>query len=262
MYLRESFFMSRPGITYQDVANAAHQLSAQDINPTIEAIRKITGTGSNGTLALHLRKWKEIQSGTLKIASKENLPGELVSLLKGLWDRVITQSEERVVSIEESYQQELTELKQELEKYKANNQRWQKLFTQWQQEQTQLSNEKLTLEQAVERAHKENVSLQARLDTLLQQLQEKSERIDELHQLHKQAQENLEHYRESAREQRLIDQQQHEQQRQFLQTEIKTLKEQSSLQRDKMSALQATTSSTYSCSFYFRKKLREKASAA
>lgn len=54
------------------------------------------------------------------------------------------------------------------------------------------------------------------------QLQDKQERIDELHRLHAQVQINFEHYRESAREQRLIEQQQYEQQKQELQVENKT----------------------------------------
>jgi chromosome segregation ATPase len=118
-----------------------------------------------------------------------------------------------------------------------NNQRWQKMFNQWQQEKTTLANEKLTLEQALEFAHKENQSLHGKYDGLLQQLQEKQERIEELHRLHQQTQANLEHYRESAREQRLLDQQQFEQQKQQFQFEIKNLNEQAVMQRDKITEL-------------------------
>ncbi len=230
--------MARPGVTYQDVVNAANELKGQNKNVTIENVRAILGTGSIGTINNHLRKWKTIQDSSHKIAAKENLPEELISLLKGLWEGVVTQSTERFIPIEEALQQEILDLKTELEKYKTNNQRWQQLFNQWQQEKTKLVNDKLTLEQALEFKQKENDALTIKQDHLLQQLQEKQARIDELHRLHKQSQDNLEHYRESAREQRLQDQQQHEQQKQQLQFEIKTLTGQLVMQREKTLSFQ------------------------
>lgn len=230
--------MARPGVTYQDIASAANELKGQGKSVTIENVRSILGTGSIGTINNHLRKWKDAQNSTHKIASKENLPEALVSLMKGLWESLISQSIEQFVPIEANYNQEISELKQELDKYKNNNQRWQKLFNQWQQEKTQFTNEVLTLNQAIAFSHKENNALHAKYDALLQQLQEKQERIDELHRLHKQTQDNLEHYRESAREQRLLDQQQFEQQKQALQIEIKNTTEQLVLHQNKASQLQ------------------------
>lgn len=111
------------------------------------------------------------------------------------------------------------------------------MLNQWQQEKTALANEKLTLEQVLEFSHKENQTLHGKYDGLLQQLQEKQERIEELHRLHQQTQANLEHYRESAREQRLLDQQQFEQEKQQLQLEIKSLKEQLVMQQHKCTEL-------------------------
>jgi hypothetical protein len=223
--------MARPGVTYQDIANAACELKGQSRNVTIESVRSVLGTGSIGTINQHLRKWKEAQHGVQKIASKENLPENLIALVKGLWEGVVSESAEQFLPTEEAYKQEILELKNEFEKYKSNNQRWQKLFNQWQQEKLSLANEKLTLEQALEFAHKENQSLHGKHDGLRQQIQEKQERIDELHRLHQQTQRNLEHYRESAREQRLLDQQQFEHEKQQLQGELKNMREQVATQQ-------------------------------
>lgn len=88
------------------------------------------------------------------------------------------------------------------------------MFNQWHPEKAALANKKLTLEQALDFAHKESQSLSGKYEGLLQQLQEKQARIEELHQLHQQTQANLEHDRESAREQRLLDQQQFEHEKQ------------------------------------------------
>lgn len=134
--------MARPGVTYQDVVNAAVEVKGQGKNPTIENVRAILGTGSIGTINMHLRKWKSGIQQTDKISVKENLPPELVSLLKGLWERVVQTSEDRIQQIEESHQKITLEMTEELEKYKKNNQRWQQMYHQWVQEKTQMTNEK------------------------------------------------------------------------------------------------------------------------
>lgn len=229
--------MARHGITYDDVISAANSLKGEGKSVTIENVRRFLGTGSAGTVNQHLRRWKEAQNTTQKIASKENLPEGLITLVKGLWEGILAQSTEQFAPIEINYQQEISELKSEIEKYRNNNQRWQKMFNQWQQEKTVLANERLTLEQALEFAHKENQSLHGKYDGLLQQLQEKQARIEELHRLHQQTQANLEHYREAAREQRLLDQQQFEHEKQQLQLEIKSLKEHLVIQQHKHSEL-------------------------
>ena len=230
--------MARHGITYQDVSNAANEIKGLGKNPTIETVRGLLGTGSAGTINMHLRRWKELQSTTHKIAQKENLPDELVSLLKGLWERVVGQAEDRLAVIEENHQKILSDLQTELNKYKTNNQRWQQLYNQWLQEKKQFDVEKLTLEQALEFTQKENQSLNAKQDALLQQVSEKQERIDELNRLHQQVQKNLEHYRESAREQRLLDQQEYEQQKQSLQSQIDNQTKQVNILSEKKSLLE------------------------
>jgi chromosome segregation ATPase len=218
--------MARPGITYDDVVNAATELKGQGKNPTIENVRGILGTGSIGTINMHLRKWKAAHVQTKQISLKENLPEELVSILKGLWDRVIQSSEERLIKMEENYQKTVNELSQECEKYKNNNQRWQQLYNQWIQEKTQISNEKSTLEEVVQLLQKDISEWNAKNEILLKQQQEKQERIEDLNRLHKQLQENLEHYREAAREQRLLDQENFERQKQEWQAQLKAHQEQ------------------------------------
>ena len=92
--------MAKPGVTYLEVSNAAQQLAASGKVPTIEAIRIALGTGSNSTLGTHLRTWKASQSQTQRVATKENLPEELVATMKGLWELVMNQSEEKIQTIQ------------------------------------------------------------------------------------------------------------------------------------------------------------------
>ena len=230
--------MARPGVTYQDVSAAANQVKGQGKNPTIENVRAILGTGSIGTINNHLRKWKETQNAVRSLATSENIPEELASLVKGLWERVINQAEARFTEIEGRYQNDISELTQELDKYKNNNKRWQQLYNQWQQEKSQLVNDKLAIEQALASKQEHISTLSAQQNMLELQAQEKQERIDELHRLHQQSQQNLEHYRESSREQRQIDQQQYEQQKQQYQADIKLLNHQLMTQDKKLLTLQ------------------------
>lgn len=230
--------MARFGVTYQDVANAVNQLVGQGKQPTIDAIRQFLGTGSSTTIANHLRKWRAEQDGTQTLASQENLPHELLAMIKGLWQRVLSHAEEQIFMVKQTADTETTQLKQALEKYKNNNQRWQKLHNQWLNEKEQLTNDKLTLEQGIIALQKECATKETKQEALIQQLQEKQDRIHELHRLQTQAQANLEHYRESMREQRLIEQQQFEQEKQNLQIEIKQIKEQIMVLREKITTEQ------------------------
>lgn len=226
--------MARLGVTYQDVVNAANHLLGQGKQPTIELIRHFLGTGSSTTIANHLRQWRAEQDGTAALAQKENLPQEMINVMKGLWAQVLQQAQDKITVLEANHQQILGETQQELQKYKANNQRWQQLFNQWTQEKEKMLAEKLTLEQAIEFIQKEKTAFQSRMDAQSEQLREKGERIDELHRLHTQVQMNLEHFREATREQRMIEQQQFEQQKQEFQLEAKSLKDQLVIMRDKV----------------------------
>lgn len=128
--------MPRPGITYQAVATAAAQLLEQGNNPTVVLVRHVLGTGSSTTIANYLRQWKSNQIASALIAAKENIPSELIDTVKDLWEKMLNQSQEKILQLEAHYQQVIAELENEVEKYKKNNQRWQKLFNQWQQEQS------------------------------------------------------------------------------------------------------------------------------
>src|SRR5438105_8090484 len=97
--------MARPGVTYLDVSHVAQQLVAAGRTPTIETIRIALGTGSNSILGSHLRTWKSKQDQTQQIAIKENIHEELISVLKGIWERVINQSEDRIQWIHQETQQ-------------------------------------------------------------------------------------------------------------------------------------------------------------
>ena len=238
--------MARPGITYLDVANAAQQLVAAGRIPTIESIRINLGTGSNSTLGNHLRTWKSKQDQTQQIATKENIPEELISALKGVWERVMNHSEDRVQSIQQETQQELMQLRQEIQRLQKDNTVSQQQYHQIKNERDGFSHEKSAVEQLLANAKIEIAILSEKLAGSNQQNQEKQARVDELHRQNQQVQSNLEHYRAASLEQRLADQQRYEQQQKKLEQTAQLLNQElTKVQNEKLALQQETQRITF-----------------
>lgn len=215
--------MSRPGITYHDVANAAQQLSAQGKNPTIENIRLLTGTGSSTTIAQHLKEWKNRQDHTRLLCLKEKLPEEIVLAMKGLWERVINQAEDKVSAIKQDLEHTLIEFKDRNKKLQEENARWQQQCHQLKQEKEGLASDKLVLEQVIRQLEDEKIALTITNENKIQKLQDKQNHIDELHRQNQQVQANLEHYRAASLEQRMTDKERYEQQQTQLEQTIQKM---------------------------------------
>ena len=227
--------MSRPGVTYLEVANVAQQLMVSGQEPTIERIRAHLKTGSNSTIGAHLRNWREKQDPLQQLATKEKIPDELIVLLKGLWERVMSQAEERVEVIKNDTQQALKQHNQTIQELEQANARLQQSENQLKQTSDGLAQEKLALEQIITVARTEIVALQIKQDGLLQQLADKQTRVEELHKQNRQTQANLEHYRAASLEQRQLDQQRAEQQQRELTQTVQQLKlENESLRQQKI----------------------------
>lgn len=205
-------FMARPGVTYFEVSKAAEQLVGSGKTPTIERIRLLLGSGSNSTLGEHLRAWKLKQDETQQIASKENLPEELIAMLKGLWERVMGQAEAQIETLKNDTQENLAQYQQSLQKLQQENSHLQQSEAQLKQTNVGLSQEKIALEQMMVEAHTKIATLQTQREGLTEQLADKQTRIEELNKQNKQTQANLEHYRNASLEQRQQEQQRAEQQ--------------------------------------------------
>lgn len=206
--------MARPGVGYSEVAAAASHLVGQGRNPTVEQVRLAIGSGSSTTIANHLRQWRNEQQGSQLLAAEANVPTELIEMVKGLWERVLTISQDKLNQAEAAFNQTLKEQGEELTKYKSNNQRWQQLFNQWTQEKERLTSDIATLMAGNEALQAELSKQTNNLHLKNEQCTEKEERIQELRRLHSQTQANLEHFREAARTQREEEHRQFEQERQ------------------------------------------------
>lgn len=227
--------MTRPGVTYFDVANVAQQLIASGQEPSIERIRIQLKTGSNSTIGAHLRTFRAKQDPLQQLATKEKIPEELIVLLKGLWERVIAQAETQVEAVKTETQHDLAKHKQTIQQLQQENARLQQSELQLKQAHDGLVQEKLALEKIISDSLIEMTSLQIKHDGLVQQVAEKQIRIEELNRQNKQTQANLEHYRAASLEQRQLDQQRAEQQQRELTQKAQQLKlENESLRQQKI----------------------------
>jgi len=216
--------MARPGINYFDVAKAAQQVTGNGKAPTIELIRGLLGTGSNSTIGTHLREWRKQQDPTQQLAIQANLPEELVALMKGLWEKVVHEATVQIDTIKNDTQNEVLQLKKSINDLQQENARLQQQHSQDKQNKDSLLQEKTALEQMITNYKSESAAFQPKLEGLMQQLQERQSRIEELTLQNRQIQVNLEHYRESSLEQRQREQQRMEQQLRELEQTIQQLK--------------------------------------
>ena len=174
------------GISYYTVANAATELSAQGKNPTVEGIRALTGTGSNSTISNHLRAWREKQDQARFLCQKENIPEELSLTVKGLWDRVIDQANEKVADIRQELENKIENLKERNDELQKENENWQQLCNKLDEEKRILLKEKSGLDEYVKQLEEKNLTFTVAVEKMEQQLKEKQERVSELNRMHKQ----------------------------------------------------------------------------
>jgi chromosome segregation ATPase len=77
--------MARTGITFDDVARSANELLSRGENPTIQRIREQLGSGSNTTIANHLRRWQQARREASVPALPPTVPEGLMPALETFW---------------------------------------------------------------------------------------------------------------------------------------------------------------------------------
>lgn len=87
--------MGRTGITLFEVEEAAAKLQGRGKTASVDNIREILGTGSKSTIAQHLKIWKSKQD-----VVHGALPSELLALVSGIWERLNTEANKRIVEVE------------------------------------------------------------------------------------------------------------------------------------------------------------------
>lgn len=197
--------MARPGVTYQDIAKAATKLMEQNTRPSIEAVRRELGTGSNSTINRHLREWQAKQGNQIEL--EQGLPETLLIAVRGLYEAMGDDAKRKYAQVEAENNQLVANFKIKIEALESSH--------------GALNQEKIALENKLAQTHEESSALQRQLDNLkkerdiqtadnhllTERLSDKQSEIERLTQLLKHTQSNLDHYRETMRQERLSDRQ-------------------------------------------------------
>ena len=77
--------MARPGITYEQVRSTANILWKQGLTPSIQRIRETLGTGSNSTIATHLKRWQQEHADKPATTLPPSIPEQLVDAVEAFW---------------------------------------------------------------------------------------------------------------------------------------------------------------------------------
>lgn len=197
--------MARPGITYDDVARIASKIKHAGETPTIEKIRSELKTGSFGTIAQRLREWKERDTLQSQYTSNHNLPEALISIVQSLWQAINDNADDRIKKSCATYQEERDQIQKAIQQQRQALTDAEQTARKLASEKETLRQQSLALEQELQQQKIQQAKTEALLDAAKKCADEKENRIQELTKMNSQAQNNLEHYREAVREQRMLD---------------------------------------------------------
>jgi chromosome segregation ATPase len=126
--------MPRIGVTFDDVAQAATKLLSIGESPSVLKIREILGTGSNSTIAEHLKLWRQQKSEQRTVALPEGIPKELLPPLETLWHIANEQADNRFASYREQTERKLEQLTTERDTWFAQHQQTEAMANDLQQQ--------------------------------------------------------------------------------------------------------------------------------
>lgn len=85
--------MARSGIRYEEVQDAAETLLARGLNPTIQRVRELLGTGSNTTISEHLKHWQQQLAEAPKVILPPAIPEAVAAALDAFWKIAVQHAE-------------------------------------------------------------------------------------------------------------------------------------------------------------------------
>lgn len=94
--------MTRPGLNYETVKRTSLTLLSQGIAPSVQKIREVLGTGSNTTIAEHLKNWRDEYAKKAIHHLPANMPPELISVFEVLWQTAMEQAQNQLVEHKKS----------------------------------------------------------------------------------------------------------------------------------------------------------------
>ncbi|MFC1397983.1 DNA-binding protein [Acinetobacter lactucae] len=228
--------MSRSGLTKSNVKQARDILISQNRYPSVDAVRiELGNTGSKSTIHKYLKELEE---------DKEQGIGQNLSISETIQNLTIRLAEqlhieanaeiEKVKEInqinEERFKKEIEALRNELNQTKVVLQERDNTVNEQQRINDIL---KITLDQEVIAKNR----LEQQVVNLTESLEQNKEYLSNLEEKFKHAQQSLDHYRESVKEQRQQDLRRFDHQVQSLQAETRQLQQTIVVKQDKLNEL-------------------------
>jgi len=143
--------MARPGINYETVKAAAIDLLGEGQHPSIQRIREMLGTGSNSTIAQHLKSWQQELAKAPQTALPPAVPEAVMSAVEQFWRVAMAQAEARFQTLRDELGQKVTAAESTRDEALASKQQAQEEIT--------------TLERALANAEAASKALEDRLLT-------------------------------------------------------------------------------------------------
>lgn len=211
--------MARSGIYKSEVVRARNKLLASGVNPSIDAIRAELGTGSKTTIHRYLKEIEEEEGGATgtKVAVSEAIQDLVGRLAARLNEEADARSSEALAVSAASLawtQKENTTLKAEVQAVSSQLDQVQRGVVAEKADHTKTR-------EALSSKTLEATQLNQRVMGLQERLEAEERHRQSLEEKHQHAREALEHFRTSAKEQREQEQRQHDQQVQYLQSELR-----------------------------------------
>ncbi|MCU4526601.1 DNA-binding protein [Acinetobacter pittii] len=228
--------MSRSGLTKSKVKQARDILISQNRYPSVDAVRiELGNTGSKSTIYKYLKELEEDKEQGIgqNLSISETIQNLTIRLAEQLHIEANTEIE-RVKEInqinEERFKKEIEALRNELNQTKVVLQERDNTVN----EQYRINDIlKITLDQEVIAKNR----LEQQVVNLIESLEQNKEYLSNLEGKFKHAQQSLDHYRESVKEQRQQDLRRFDHQVQSLQAETRQLQQTIVVKQDKLNEL-------------------------
>ncbi|WP_076591322.1 DNA-binding protein [Herminiimonas arsenitoxidans] len=225
--------MARSGLLKSDVKKARDSLLAQQINPSVDAVRVALGnTGSKTTIHKYL---KELDDDTTN--PSPTISESLLDLVERLAAQLQAETDSQVDEIRSRFNEK------DLEHVAAISEQQNAiaaLSSQVLQLESDLSRERNSAAAVQELLQQEMLARHAadqQVVHLKERLAENESHRQSIEEKHLHAREALEHYRQSVKEQRDQDQRRHEQQIQQVQAEMRQLQQSLVIKQDEVTRL-------------------------
>ena len=85
--------MARSGIRYEEVQATAETLLGRGLNPTIQRVRELLGTGSNTTISEHLKHWQQQLADAPKAVLPPATPEAVATAMDAFWKIAVQHAE-------------------------------------------------------------------------------------------------------------------------------------------------------------------------